>query len=206
MCGFKCLSFFPIYILIEYLLIFFCLFHQHSALGLYIVKLMLLFFIGFSILIIIIGFWIWILCCKKISLIYFCVTIQFCEMFIFLLEIEHRYYELLFVTPFIFYFLQFLVYYRAKKLESPEEQENNSDHSIPNTITREMIQWPFIESGLYEFYDIDTARNSVLSQPPSYDEVMKIDSKVMIKMESNTEPPSYSEALWGTINVAGVPL
>ena len=116
-------------------------------------------------------------------------------MFIFLLEIEHRYYELLFVTPFIFYFLQFSVYYGAKKLESPEEQENNSDHSIPNSITREMLQWPFIESGLYEFYDIDTARNSVLSQPPSYDEVMKKDSKVTIKMESDTEPPSYSEAL-----------
>ena len=107
MCGFKCLGFFPIYIIIEYLLIFFCLFHQHSALGLYIVKLMLLFSIGFSILIIIIGFWIWILCCKKISLTYFCVTIQFCEMYIFLLEIEHSYYELLFVTPLFFFFSTF---------------------------------------------------------------------------------------------------
>ena len=91
-----------------------------------------------------------------------------------------------------------MVYYGAKKLESPEEeQENNSDHSIPNSITREMLQWPFIESGLYEFYDIGTAQYSVLSQPPSYDEVMKKDSKVMINIESDTEPPSYSEALWG---------
>ena len=197
MCGFKCLGFFPIYIIIEYLLIFFCLFHQHSALGLYIVKLMLLFSIGFSILIIIIGFWIWILCCKKISLIYFCVTIQFCEIFVFLLEIEHSYYELLFVTPLIFYFLHLLVYYGAKKLESPEEEQlNNSDHSITR-IGGEIFQWPFMESGLYDFYDIGMAQNSVLSQPPSYDEVIKKDSKVMIIMESDTEPPSYSQALWG---------
>ena len=198
MCGFKCFGFFTIYIIIEYLLILMCFFQQHSALFV-IVKLTLRFSIGVSIGIIIIGFCIWILCCKKISLTYFyiTITIEFCEMFIFLHEIEHRYYELLFVTPFIFYFLQFSVYYGAKKLESPEEQENNSDHSIPNSITREMLQWPFIESGLYEFYDIDTARNSVLSQPPSYDEVMKKDSKVMIIMESDTEPPSYSQALWG---------
>ena len=121
-----------------------------------------------------------------------------CEMYIFLLEIEHSYYELLFVTSLIFYFLHLWVYYAAKKLESPEEEQvNNSDHSIPNSITREMLQWRFIESGLYEFYDIDTARNSVLSQPPCYDEVMKKDSKVMINMESDTEPPSYSEALRG---------
>ena len=115
-------------------------------------------------------------------------------MYIFLLEIEHSYYELLFVTSLIFYFLHLWVYYAAKKLESPEEEQvNNSDHSIPNSITREMLQWRFIESGLYEFYDIDT----VLSQPPCYDEVMKKDSKVMINMESDTEPPSYSEALRG---------
>ena len=171
-------------------------FQQHSALSV-IVKLTLLFSIGVSIGIIIIGFW--ILCCKKISLTYYCVTItiEFCEMSIFLLEIEHRYYELLFVTPFIFYFLQFSVYYGAKKLESPEEeQENHSDHSITR-IGGEMLQSPFMESGFYEFYDIGTAQNSVLSQPPSYDEVIKKDSKVMIKMESDTEPPSYSEALRG---------
>ena len=41
------------------------------------------------------------------------------------------------------------------------------------------------------------AQNSVLSQPPSYDEVMKKDSKVVINMESDTEPPSYFEALLG---------
>ena len=153
---------------------------------------------GISIGIIIIGLWILILCCKKIALTSFCITIQFCEMYIFLLEIEHSYYELLFVTSLIFYFLHLWVYYAAKKLESPEEEQvNNSDHSIPNSITREMLQWRFIESGLYEFYDIDTARNSVLSQPPCYDEVMKKDSKVMINMESDTEPPSYSEALRG---------
>ena len=184
-----------IYFFIEYLLIIICfLLHQYNN---YIVKLTLLFSIGFSISIIFIGFWIWILSCKKISLIYFWVTIQFCEMFIFLLEIEHSYYELLSVTPLIFYFLHLLVYYVAKKLESPEEeQENHSDHSITR-IGGEIFQSPFIESGLYEFYDIGTAQNSVLSQPPSYDEVMKKDSKVTIKMESDTEPPSYSEALLG---------
>ena len=118
-------------------------------------------------------------------------------MFIFLLEIEYSHYKLLFVTPLIFYFLHLLVYYGAKKLKSPEEdQENHSDHSIIR-IGGEMLQSPFIESSLYEFYDIGTAQNSVLSQPPSYDEVMKKDSKVMIKMESDTEPPSYSEALCG---------
>ena len=155
-----------------------------------------MFSMGVSFVIIIIGFYVLILCCKKISLTYFCVTIQFCEMFIFLLEIEHSYYELLFFTPLIFYFLHHLVYYGAKKLENlEEEQETNSDHSMP----REMLQWPFIESGLYEFYDIDTAQNSVLSQPPSYDEVMKKDSTVIMNMESDTEPPSYFEALWGKI-------
>ena len=82
-------------------------------------------------------------------------------------------------------------------MESPEEeQENSSDHSITRT-GGEILQWPFIESGLYEFYDIGTAQNSVLSQPPSYDEVMKKDSKVVINMESDTEPPSYFEALLG---------
>ena len=116
-------------------------------------------------------------------------------MFIFLLEIEHRRYELLFATPLIFYFLHLLVYYGAKKLESPEEeQENNSDLSSTR-IGGEMLQSPFIESGLYESYDIGTAQNSVLSQPPSYDEVVKKDSKVVINMESDTEPPSYNEAL-----------
>ena len=79
------------------------------------------------------------------------------------------------------------------KFQLKTTQENNSDHSI----TREMLQWPFIESGLYEFYDIDTAQNSVLSQPPSYDEVMKKDSTVIMNMESETELPSYFEALWG---------
>ena len=82
-------------------------------------------------------------------------------------------------------------------MESPEEEQlNNSDHSITR-IGGEIFQWPFMESGLYDFYDIGMAQNSVLSQPPSYDEVMKKDSKVMIKMESDTEPPSYSEALLG---------
>ena len=129
----------------------------------------------------------------------FCVAIQFCEMFVFLLEIEHSHYELLFATPLIFNFLHLLVYYGAKKLESPEEeQENHSDHSITR-IGGEMLQSPFMESGLYEFYDIDTAGDSVLSQPPSYEEVMKKDSKVVINMESDTEPPSYSEALWRAI-------
>ena len=196
MCGFKCFGFFTIYIIIEYLLILICLAHQRSVLFI-IVKLTLMFSIGVPIAIIIIGFWIWILCRKKISLTYFCVTIQFCEMFVFLLEIEHSHYELLFATPLIFYFLHLLVYYGAKQLESPkEEQENSSDHS--NTrIGGEILQWSLIESGLYEFYDIDTAQNSILSQPPSYDEVMKKDSKVVINMESDTEPPSYFEALWG---------
>ena len=156
-----------------------------------------MFSIVVSIAIINIGFW--ILSCKKISLTYFCVTIQLCEMFVFLLEIEHSHYELLFATPLLFYFLHLLVYYGAKQLESPkEEQENSSDHS--NTrIGGEILQWSLIESGLYEFYDIDTAQNSILSQPPSYDEVMKKDSKVMINnyMESDTEPPSYFEALRG---------
>ena len=116
-------------------------------------------------------------------------------MLVFLLELEHSRYKLLFATPLIFYFLHLLVYYGAKKLESPEEeQENNSDHSITR-IGGEVLQWPFIESGLYEFYDIDTARNSVLSQPPPYDEVMKKDSTVMINMVSDAEPPSYSESL-----------
>ena len=199
MCGFNyrlCLGSFTIYYMIEYVLSVICLwlFHQHSTLF-FTVKLMLLFSMGISIGIIIIGLWILILCCKKIALTSFCITIQFCEMYIFLLEIEHSYYELLFVTPLIFYFLHLLVYYGAKKLESPEEeQENSSDHSITRT-GGEILQWPFIESGLYEFYDIGTAQNSVLSQPPSYDEVMKKDSKVMIIMESDTEPPSYSQAL-----------
>ena len=124
MCGLKCLGFFTIYIIIEYLLIqiLMCLFLQHSALF-FIAKLTLLFSMGVSIVIIIIGFGILILCCKKISSTYFCVTIQFCEMFIFLLEIEHSYYELLIATPLIFLFLQLLVYYGAKKLEIPEEEQ-----------------------------------------------------------------------------------
>ena len=115
-------------------------------------------------------------------------------MYLLLIEIEHSYYELFFATPLIFYFLHLLVFYGAKKLESPEvEQLNNSDHSITR-ISGEISQWPFMESGLYDFYDIGTAQNSVLSQPPSYDEVIKKDSTVMINMESDTEPPSYFEA------------
>ena len=200
MCGFKCLGFFTIYIIIEYLLIFIGCFYHHNSALIAIVKLTLIFSMGVSFVIIIIGFGILILCSKKISLTYFCATIQYCEMYLLLIEIEHSYYELFFATPLIFYFLHLLVFYGAKKLESPEvEQLNNSDHSITR-ISGEISQWPFMESGLYDFYDIGTAQNSVLSQPPSYDEVMKKDSTVMINMESDTEPPSYFEAsLWENI-------
>ena len=141
MCGFKCLGFFTIYIIIEYLLIFIGCFYHHNSALIAIVKLTLIFSMGVSFVIIIIGFGILISCSKKISLTYFCATIQYCEMYLLLIEIEHSYYELFFATPLIFYFLHLLVFYGAKKLESPEvEQLNNSDHSITR-ISGEISQW-----------------------------------------------------------------
>ena len=53
---------------------------------------------------------------------------------------------------------------------------------------------PYIELGLF---NMNNATSSVSSQPPTYDEVMKKDSKVMIHIESDPEPPSYFEALGG---------
>ena len=87
-----------------------------------------------------------------------------------------------------------------------EEEENNSDLNITRT-SGEMLSrpdpWRFqrqsspntlIESDLF---NMNNATSSVSSQPPTYDEVMKKDSNVMIPIESHPEPPSYSEALVG---------
>ena len=78
----------------------------------------------------------------KIRLTFIYVTIQICQLFVFLLEIEHRWYELLFVTPLIFYFLLFLPYNGLIKIKShQEEEENNSDLYITRT-SGEMLSRP----------------------------------------------------------------
>ena len=122
-------------------------------------------------------------------------------------EIEHRWYALLFVTPFIFYFLLFLVYNGLIKIKSNQEEgENNSDLHITRT-NGEMLPrpdpWTFQRQSSpntlieLDLSNMNNATSSVSSQPPTYDEVMKKDSKVIIHIESDPEPPSYSEALVG---------
>ena len=61
----------------------------------------------------------------------------------------------------------------------------------PWTFQRQSSPNTLIESDLF---NMNNATSSVSSQPPTYDEVMKKDSTVMINMESDTEPPSYFEA------------
>jgi hypothetical protein len=111
------------------------------------------------------------------------------------------------VTPLIFYFLVFLVYNGLIKMKShQEEEENNSDLYITR-IGREMLPrpdpWTFQRQSFpnppieLDIFNMNNATSSVSSQPPTYDEVMKKDSKVIIHIESDPEPPSYSEALVG---------
>ena len=66
--------------------------------------------------------------------------------------------------------------------------------NVPRTLQRQSFPEPYIELGLF---NMNNATSSVSSQPPTYDEVMKKDSKVIICIESDPEPPSYSEALVG---------
>ena len=87
-----------------------------------------------------------------------------------------------------------------------EEEENNSDLYITRT-SGEMLPrpdpWTFQRQSLpnqlieLDHSNMNNATSSVSSQPPTYDEVMKKDSKVIIHIESDPEPPSYSEALVG---------
>ena len=69
-----------------------------------------------------------------------------------------------------------------------------SIENVPRTFQRQSFPDPYIELGLF---NMNNATSSVSSQPPTYDEVMKKDSKVMIHIESDPEPPSYFEALGG---------
>ena len=69
-----------------------------------------------------------------------------------------------------------------------------SIENVPRTLQRQTFPEPYIELGLF---NMNNATSSVSSQPPTYDEVMKKDSKVMIHIESDPEPPSYFEALGG---------
>ena len=196
MCEPKCFGSFIIYIIIEYALIFICFItyriEKHWSVLFIITSYVFLTTMIISC----------ILCSlKKIGLTFFYFTIQICQLIVFLLEIEHRWYELLFVTPLIFYYLLFLVYKSEQEVE-----ENNSDLYItrisgemlprpdPWTFQRQSFPNPPIELDLF---NMNTATSSVSSQPPTYDELMKKDSKVMIDIESDPEPPSYSEALVG---------
>ena len=87
-----------------------------------------------------------------------------------------------------------------------EEEENNSDLYITRT-SGEMLPrpdpWTFQRQSSpntlieLDLINMNNATSSVSSQPPNYDEVMKKDSKVIIHIESDPEPPSYSEALVG---------
>ena len=92
-----------------------------------------------------------------------------------------------------------------------EEEENNSDLYITRT-SGEMLPRPVLPRPVLprlprqsspntlielDLFNMNNATSSVSSQPPTYDEVMKKDSKVVINMESDTEPPSYFEALLG---------
>ena len=178
----KCFGSFIIYIIIEYALIF-IYFHQYGTL--------------FFMITIVVFPTTMILSCilcspTKIRLTFFCVTIQICQLFVLLLEIKRCYYELLFVTPLIFYFLLLLVYYGLIQMESHEESGEMIQWPNPRTFQRQIFPNPSIELDLS---NMTNATSSVSSQPPTYDEVMKKDSKVMIHIESDPEPPSYSEAL-----------
>ena len=87
-----------------------------------------------------------------------------------------------------------------------EEEENNSDLHITR-IGGEMLPrpdpWRFQRQSFpnppieLDIFNMNNETSSVSSQPPTYDEVMKKDSKVMINIESDPEPPSYFEALGG---------
>ena len=87
-----------------------------------------------------------------------------------------------------------------------EEEENNSDLYITRTsgeILPRPDPWTFQRQSSpntlieLDLFSLNNATSSVSCQPPNYDEVMKKDSKVVINMESDTEPPSYFEALLG---------
>ena len=91
-------------------------------------------------------------------------------------------------------------------MKSHQEEENNSYLHITRT-SGEMLPrpdpWTFQRQSLpnqlieLDHSNMNNATSSVSSQPPTYDEVMKKDSKVIIPIESDPEPPSYSEALVG---------
>ena len=196
MCEPKCFGSFIIYIIIEYSLIFIC-FLTYGIEECWIVLFIITSYVFVTTMIISC-----ILCSpQKILLIFFYGTIQICQLFVFLLEIEHCWYERLFVTPLIFYYLLFLVYKSHQEVE-----ENNSDLYITRT-SGEMLPrpdpWTFQRQSLPNEFILEldhfnmNATSSVSSQPPTYDEVMKKDSKVMIHIESDPEPPSYFEALGG---------
>ena len=106
-----------------------------------------------------------------------------------------------------FYLITFLLQYGLKKMKShQEEEENNSDLHItriggemlprpdPWTFQRQSSPNTIIE---LDRFNMNNATSLVSSQLPTYDEVMKRDSKVIIHIESDPEPPSYSEALVG---------
>ena len=92
------------------------------------------------------------------------------------------------------------------KSHQEDEEENNSDLYITRT-SGEMLPRPVLPrlprqsspNTLIELdlFNMNNATSSVSCQPPTYDEVMKKDSKVIIHIESDPEPPSYSEALVG---------
>ena len=66
--------------------------------------------------------------------------------------------------------------------------------NVPRTFQRQSFPNPPVQ---LDIFNMNNATSSVSSQPPTYDEVMKKDSKVMIHIESDPEPPSYFEALGG---------
>ena len=197
---------FIIYIIIEYSLMFICaLIYRREYWNIFIITS----YVFVTIMM-------YFVCCilywsQKIPSTYFYFTIQIGQLFVFLLEIEHRWYELLFVTPLIFYFLLFLPYNGLIEIKShQEEEENNSDLYITRT-SGEMLPrpdpWTFQRQSSpntlikLDLSNMNNATSSLSSQPPTYDEVMKKDSKVIIPIESDPEPPSYSEALvWENVS------
>ena len=92
-----------------------------------------------------------------------------------------------------------------------EGEDNNSDLHITRT-SGEMLPRPVLPRPVLprlprqsspntlmelDLFNMNNATSSVSSQPPTYGEVMKKDSKVIIHIESDPEPPSYFEALGG---------
>ena len=141
MCEPKCFGSFIIYIIIEYALIFICFLQwpfPESGLR----KIELIFIITSYVFLTTMIISCFLCSLPKIRLTFIYCTVQICQQFVFLLEIEHRWYELLFVTPLIFYFLLFLVYNGLIEMKShQEEEENNSDLYITRT-SGEMLPRP----------------------------------------------------------------